>query len=65
MDELREAAESMKRSYSVHDPEKESDEAHTIHNPVVKEAEAQREGVTLLPLKTVPVRRSKTGIHGC
>lgn len=59
MDELREAAESMKRSYSVHDPEKESDEAHTIHNPVVKEAEAQREGVTLLPLKTVPVRRSK------
>ena len=46
MDELREAAESMKRSYSVHDPEKASDEAHTIHNPVVKEAEAQREGVT-------------------
>ena len=46
MDELREAAESMKRSYSVHDPEKASDEAHTIHNPVVKEGEAQREGVT-------------------
>ena len=46
MDELREAAESMKRSYSVHDPEKASDEAHTIHNP-------------LLPLKTRPVRRSK------
>lgn len=46
MDELREAAESMKRSYSVHDPEKASDEAHTIHNPVVKDGEAQREGVT-------------------
>ena len=46
MDELREAAESMKRSYSVHDPEKASDEAHTIHNPVVKGSEAQHEGVT-------------------
>jgi sec-independent protein translocase protein TatB len=42
MDELREAAESMKRSYSVNDPEKASDEANTIHNPVVKESEAQR-----------------------
>jgi sec-independent protein translocase protein TatB len=59
MDELREAAESMKRSYSVHDPEKASDEAHTIHNPVVKEGEAQREEVTLPPLKIRPVRRSK------
>jgi sec-independent protein translocase protein TatB len=38
MDELREAAESMKRSYSVNDPEKASDEANTIHNPVVKRA---------------------------
>ncbi len=37
MDELREAAESMKRSYTAHDPEKASDEANTIHNPVVKE----------------------------
>lgn len=36
MDELREATESMKRTYSPspRDPEKESDEAHTIHNPV-------------------------------
>ncbi|WP_300004759.1 Sec-independent protein translocase protein TatB [uncultured Cedecea sp.] len=33
MDQLREATESMKRSYSPHDPEKESDEAHTIHDP--------------------------------
>lgn len=40
MDELREAAESMKRSYSAHDPEKASDEANTIHNPVVKDKEA-------------------------
>lgn len=46
MDELRHAAESMKRSYTQHDPEKASDEANTIHNPVVKGSEAQREGVT-------------------
>lgn len=46
MDELREAAESMKRSYSANDPEKASDEAHTIHNPVVKGSEALHEGVT-------------------
>lgn len=31
MDELRQAAESMKRSYMAHDPEKASDEANTIH----------------------------------
>ena len=43
MDELREAAESMKRSYSAHDPEKASDEANTILNPVVKGSEAQRQ----------------------
>lgn len=41
MDELREAAESMKRSYSMHDPEKASDEANTIHNPVTKEKDAE------------------------
>lgn len=46
MDELREAAESMKRSYSIHDPEKASDEANTIHNPIVKDSEEQRAGVT-------------------
>ena len=40
MDELREAAESMKRSYTANDPEKASDEANTIHNPVVKEKDA-------------------------
>ncbi|MFU0887275.1 Sec-independent protein translocase protein TatB [Kluyvera sichuanensis] len=40
MDALREAAESMKRSYTAHDPEKASDEANTIHNPVVKEKDA-------------------------
>ncbi|MEA1062617.1 Sec-independent protein translocase protein TatB [Apirhabdus apintestini] len=37
MDELRQAAEAMKRSYTANDPEKESDEAHTIHNPLVEE----------------------------
>ncbi|WP_024549049.1 Sec-independent protein translocase protein TatB [Siccibacter turicensis] len=46
MDELRQAADSMKRSYSANDPEKDSDEAHTIHNPVVKGSEAEHEGVT-------------------
>ena len=46
MDELREAAESMKRSYSAHDPEKASDEANTIHNPVVRGSEEQRKDVT-------------------
>lgn len=46
MDELRQAAESMKRSYTASDPEKASDEAHTIHNPVVKDNEALHEGVT-------------------
>lgn len=50
MDELRQAAESMKRSYVANDPEKASDEAHTIHNPVVKDNEAAHEGVTALPL---------------
>lgn len=33
MDELREAAESMKRSYSHNDPEKASDEEHAIVHP--------------------------------
>ena len=46
MDELREAAESMKRSYRAHDPEKASDEAKTILNPVVNGSEAQRQDVT-------------------
>ncbi|WP_105633791.1 Sec-independent protein translocase protein TatB [Cronobacter dublinensis] len=46
MDELREAAESMKRSYNVNDSEKASDEAHTIHNPLVKGNEAEHQGVT-------------------
>jgi sec-independent protein translocase protein TatB len=46
MDELRQAAESMKRSYSANEPEKASDEAHTIHNSVVKGNEEQHEGVT-------------------
>ena len=46
MDELREAAESMKRSYTAHDPEKASDEANTIHNPIVKGSEAQRQDIT-------------------
>ena len=46
MDELREAAESMKRSYTANDPEKASDEANTIHNPVVQGSEEQRKDIT-------------------
>lgn len=46
MDELREAAESMKRSYSAHDPEKASDEANTIHNPVVMDKDAAQPAAT-------------------
>lgn len=34
MDELRDAAESMRRTYSPEDAEKASDEAQTIHRPV-------------------------------
>lgn len=45
MDELRQAAESMKRSYTQ-DPEQASDEAHTIHNPLVKDSQDSHEGVT-------------------
>jgi len=45
MDELRQAAESMKRSYTQ-EPEKGSDEAHTIHNPLIKDAEDSHDGVT-------------------
>lgn len=54
MDELREAAESMKRSYSSssRDPEQESDEAHTIHNP--SKAEKAPEDVTPPVSKETP-----------
>lgn len=45
MDELRQAAESMKRSYTQ-DPEKAGDEANTIHNPLVKDPQDSHEGVT-------------------
>jgi sec-independent protein translocase protein TatB len=42
MDELKEAAESLKRSYHV-----DTDEPpHTIHNPVVTDPEAIHDGVT-------------------
>lgn len=42
MDELREAAESMKRSYSVNDPEKASDESNTIHHPLPKDKNVEK-----------------------
>ncbi len=45
MEELRQSAESMKRSY-LGDDEKADDEANTIHNPLVKNPEDSHEGVT-------------------
>lgn len=45
MEELKQSAESMKRSY-LGDNEKADDEANTIHNPLVKNAEETHEGVT-------------------
>lgn len=45
VEELKQTAESMKRSY-LGDNEKADDEAHTIHNPLVKSSEASHDGVT-------------------
>ncbi len=45
MEELKQSAESMKRSY-LGDNEKADDEANTIHNPVVKNPADSHEGVT-------------------
>lgn len=45
VDELKQSAESMKRSY-LGDHEKADDEANTIHNPLVKSPEDSHEGVT-------------------
>lgn len=45
MEELRQSAESMKRSY-LGDHEKADDEANTIHNPLVKNPDDSHEGVT-------------------
>ncbi len=56
MDELREAAESMKRSYTAHDPEKASDEANTIHNPIVKGSEARARTLRRRRLNIRPAR---------
>lgn len=60
MDELRQAAESMKRTYSANDPEQASDEAHTIHNPVVKGAKRSMRASPLPPLKHRRARRNKS-----
>lgn len=43
MDELKEAAEALKRSYHV---DAGSEAPHTIHNPLVTEPEAIHDGVT-------------------
>lgn len=44
MDELKDAAESLKRSY--HHGEDKDEPAHTIHNPLVTDPEAIHDGVT-------------------
>lgn len=45
VEELKQTADSMKRSY-LGDNEKADDEAHTIHNPRVKNPQESHEGVT-------------------
>jgi len=74
MDELRHAAESMKRTYNVNDPERASDVAHTIHNPIVKGNEEQHQvinrnhGCTRYPTADyAPDRAAKTPdeLHLC
>lgn len=45
MEELKQSAESMKRSY-LGENEKADDEANTIHNPLVKNSAETHEGVT-------------------
>lgn len=55
MDELREAAESMKHGYSSRIPEKESDEAYTIHDP----AKAAKSSEDITSAATDPERTSQ------
>lgn len=45
VEELKQTAESMKRSY-LGENEKADDEAHTIHNPLVKNPQDAHDGVT-------------------
>lgn len=45
VEELKQTAESMKRSY-LGENEKADDEAHTIHNPLVKNLQDAHDGVT-------------------
>ena len=45
MDELRKSAESMRRSY-LGENEQADDEAHTIHNPLIKHPQDEHAGVT-------------------
>ncbi|WP_168409629.1 Sec-independent protein translocase protein TatB [Erwinia amylovora] len=45
VEELKQTANSMKRSY-LGDNEKADDEAHTIHNPLLKDAQETHDGVT-------------------
>jgi len=54
MDELREAADSMKRPHSPRDAEKQSDEEHTIHNP-----QTQPQAEENAPLSDNPTRNAQ------
>lgn len=45
VDEMKQTAESLKRSYQG-EHEKADDEAHTIHNPLLKDPQQAHDGVT-------------------
>jgi sec-independent protein translocase protein TatB len=59
MDELKDAAESLKRSYQGGSDDK-TEPAHTIHNPLVTDPEAIHDGVT--PAEAAAVASSPAAV---
>jgi sec-independent protein translocase protein TatB len=59
MDELKDAAESLKRSYQG-DSGTKTEPAHTIHNPLVTDPEAIHDGVT--PAEAAAVASSPAAV---
>ncbi|CAI0691144.1 MAG: Sec-independent protein translocase protein TatB [Serratia proteamaculans] len=59
MDELKDAAESLKRSYQG-DSDIKTEPAHTIHNPLVTDPEAIHDGVT--PAEAAAVASSPAAV---
>ncbi|CAI1158918.1 Sec-independent protein translocase subunit TatB [Serratia proteamaculans] len=59
MDELKDAAESLKRSYQG-DSDNKTEPAHTIHNPLVTDPEAIHDGVT--PAEAAAVASSPAAV---